>query len=93
MTQGEFASAIGMSARTLGDLERGKAADYDDDTRAAIESAVRWEPRSVERVLEGGKPRRARDNVLAQFEQAWIELSPDARRLLVLLAEGVLRDR
>jgi transcriptional regulator with XRE-family HTH domain len=53
----ELATAAGVSDRTLGDIERGKAANYQGSVRRALEFAWGWEPGDFERVLAGGEPR------------------------------------
>ncbi len=58
-TRQAFATASGLSLRTLGDIERHDRDSYDNATLATLESALGWEPGSVQNILTGGKPRTA----------------------------------
>ena len=80
-----------MSVRVLGDLERGRRANYLDSTLAAIEGSLGWAPGSCERIVAGGRPAREMDPMLSRLLDAWPRLSHDARAMLVELAERALR--
>lgn len=51
-----FAEETGLHWRMLYDIERGKRANFPDETLAAIEVAYRWQPGSIRAVLAGGEP-------------------------------------
>lgn len=91
-TQAEFAEDVGVSVRTIGNLEAGEVRQYDAQTIARLEHALGWAPGSVERVLEGGAPVVETDELLAIIRQAWPRLPVEARRLLAELAVRALRD-
>lgn len=82
-----FARAAGISRRVLDDVEKGRRDNYSDATLAAIELALGWAPGTCLRVVEGGKVRRQIDPVLARLLDVWVTLSPDARAMLVEIAE------
>ncbi|GAB1642574.1 hypothetical protein [Krasilnikovia sp. MM14-A1259] len=54
--RGDLASAVGISARVLFDIEKGRRTNYDAVTIAALEKALGWETGSVARVVAGGEP-------------------------------------
>lgn len=82
-----FARAAGVSPRVLDDVEKARRANYSETTLAAIEAALGWEPGTCLRVVQGGKVRRDVDPVLVRLLDAWTTLSPDARWMLVEIAE------
>jgi hypothetical protein len=49
-----WAEHLGISERTLGDLERGRAGG--PNTIAAVENALPWAPGSAQAILEGREP-------------------------------------
>jgi hypothetical protein len=53
-TRQAFADEIGVTAHTLGVLEKGRRVS--PDTLAAVENGLQWEPGSADLVLEGGAP-------------------------------------
>lgn len=55
-TRGDLADAVQVSARLLGDIEKGRRGNFDPATIAALESALDWETGSVRRIVEGGEP-------------------------------------
>lgn len=71
----------------LDDLEKGRRANYSEATLAAIEAALGWEPGTCRRVVEGGRVRHEVDPELMRLLDAWRVLTPDARRMLVEIAE------
>lgn len=85
-----FARHAGVSRRVVDDLERGLRTNYADRTLAAVEAGLGWAPGSLMRVVQGGKPRREVDPVLAELLDMWPQLSPDARAMLVDLAGRAL---
>lgn len=82
-----FARAAGVSRRVLDDVEKGRRDNYSEATLAAIEAALGWAPGSAMRVVQGGKVRRDADPVLVRLLDVWVTLSPDARAMLVEIAE------
>lgn len=52
----EFATATGITERTLGNLERGSSVSA--DTLAIVEDKLGWAPASSAAVLDGGEPTR-----------------------------------
>src|SRR5688500_10170750 len=55
-TRGDLASAVQVSSRLLGDIEKGRRGNFDPVTIAALEAALGWETGSVRRIVEGGEP-------------------------------------
>jgi transcriptional regulator with XRE-family HTH domain len=51
-----LADAIGVSLRTVGDIETGRRSKFDPTTIAALENGLGWETGSVLRIIEGGEP-------------------------------------
>jgi len=51
----DFATATGLSTRTLGDIERARR-QVSDASVAAIEERLGWKPGSFEAILDGGEP-------------------------------------
>lgn len=51
-----FAAHVGLSARTLGDIELGRRVSYGAGTLALIEQAFGWTPGSCLDVVSGGEP-------------------------------------
>jgi transcriptional regulator with XRE-family HTH domain len=88
-----FSRASGVSTRVLDDLERGRRSNYAESTLAAVEAALGWEPGSCLRIVQGGRPRREADPLLVRLLDAWRVLSPDARRMLVDVAERTVEGR
>lgn len=64
----EFAEAIGVSGRTLGDLIRGVRTSYHARILRKVETALGWSPGDAERILAGGEPRHADAG-------SWLDLS------------------
>jgi transcriptional regulator with XRE-family HTH domain len=54
--RGDFAQAIGVSARVVSDLENGRRGNFDPVTIAALEDVLGWETGSATRVAAGGDP-------------------------------------
>lgn len=88
-----FARAAGISPRLLGDVEKGRRTNYSDATLAAIEAALGWEPGTCLRIVQGGKVRRDIDPQMMRLLDAWRTLPPEARELLVMMAEQATRAR
>lgn len=84
-----LARAGGLSPRTLFDLRNARASQYHADTLDRLESALRWESGSVERVLRGRPPIRKQDLEWARIEQAWPDLPLSVRQLLANIAESM----
>lgn len=51
-----FAEALGISPRTLGDLETGRKDRYEASTFAKVENVLQWRTGSIQRILNGGDP-------------------------------------
>lgn len=81
-----------MSERVIDDIENGVRSNYADATLAAIEAALGWTPGTCHRIVQGGRVRREADPMLMRLLDSWRRLSPDARAMLVELAERVARD-
>lgn len=88
-----FARDAGISSRVLDDIEKGRRENYSESTLAALEAALGWAPGTCLRVVQGGRVRREADPLLVRLLDAWTVLSPDARVLLVELAERASRQR
>ncbi|MEV0149056.1 MULTISPECIES: helix-turn-helix transcriptional regulator [unclassified Nonomuraea] len=54
-TREQWAAAIGLSTRTLGDIEKGRR-PVGDATIARIEDHLGWKPGSTAAILRGGNP-------------------------------------
>lgn len=92
-TQREFSESTGLSIRIIGHLEKGDRDTYDPASRYKILRALRWEGDSIEAVVAGGKPTPIPDPLLAELHETWIDLSVDARRLIVHFAKSGLPGR
>jgi len=88
-----FARAAGISARLLGDVEKGRRDNYSDATLAAVEAALGWEAGTCLRIAQGGRVRRDVDPQMMRLLDAWRTLPPEARELLVQMAEQATRAR
>jgi transcriptional regulator with XRE-family HTH domain len=88
-----FARASGVSERVIDDIENGNRSNYLDATLAAIEAALGWAPGSCLRIVQGGRVRREHDPLLVRLLDSWRLMSPDARELLVMMAEQAARAR
>lgn len=87
-----FARVSGVSERVIDDIERGSRANYAPATLASVEAALGWTPGTCLRVVGGGRVRRDVDPSLVRLIDSWRRLSPDARAMLVDIAERALRD-
>jgi hypothetical protein len=83
----DFAWATGLSVRLISDLERGRRDNYAPETKLIIESALLWEPGSIDRIVAGGRPRQVKDAAMVRLLAAWPQLSTEAREMLADLAE------
>lgn len=52
----KFAADTGLNERLIADLENARRSSYRSTTLGAVETAYRWAPGSIDRVLEGGDP-------------------------------------
>lgn len=52
----KFAADTGLNERLISDLENARRSSFRSTTLGAVETAYRWAPGSIERVLEGGDP-------------------------------------
>lgn len=89
----DFAAECGLSVRLLGAIERGERTNISEESLAAIEAALGWEPGSSERVRAGLRPLLREDPDLTRLRELWHDLSPDARRMLLAVAEQARRSR
>jgi hypothetical protein len=80
-----------VSERVIRDIETGARHNYSDVTLASIEAALGWAPGAALRVVQGGRVQREVDPALARLLDAWRGMSPDARMLLVDIAERAVR--
>lgn len=87
----DFASAAGISTRTVDDLETGRRDNYLDTTLAAVELALGWQFGTCVRVVQGGRVVHEVDPDLARLLVLWRRLSRDARLMLVEVAERAVR--
>ena len=87
----DFAAVVGVSVRTLVDLERGLRSNFSPDTLAAVEAALGWVAGSCDRVRAGLEPRRWEDPMLTRLRILWPRMSSDARRIMLDLAEHAAR--
>lgn len=58
-SRGAFAADVGVSVRTIADVEKGRLGrrhGWDPGTIAILEDAVGWTPGSYDQVLGGGEP-------------------------------------
>ncbi len=88
-TQADFATALGVSRRTVAALERGEH-PMSDDTVAAVERVLRWEPGSIDRILAGGAPSDDNAGELRHIAAVWPNLD-ERERAIVLAVIDVLR--
>lgn len=88
-----FARAAGISPRVLDDVEKARRSNYSDATLAAIEAALGWAPGTCLRVVQGGRVRRDVDPLMVRLLDVWTTLSPDARAMLVAIAERAAQGR
>lgn len=88
MSWAELARYAGIGERTLYKIRHAEQSSYDGETLSKLESALRWEPGSAQRVLEGREPRRIPDAQLARVLHAWPDLTPAAREAVAATAEA-----
>lgn len=55
-TRSDLASAVQVTARTLGDIENGRRGNFDPVTIASLERVLGWETGSLKRIADGGEP-------------------------------------
>ncbi len=84
----ELARDARIGVRTLHDIHHGTRGNYTAEILTKLESALWWEPGSVERVLAGrGDPVRIPDPHRARIDHAWPDLPLAARAMLADLAD------
>lgn len=87
----EFALALGISLRTVGDIETGRRGRYDPRTIATLENTLGWTTGSVERIVRGGEPvlRSEADHVDPVLRRILLSNISDEHksRIMQLLAE------
>lgn len=74
-------------------MEKARRSNYSDATLAAIEAALGWAPGTCLRVVQGGRVRRDVDPLMVRLLDVWTTLSPDARAMLVAIAERAAQGR
>ncbi len=89
----DFAAQCGLGTRVISALELGERTNFSPATIAAVEDALGWEPGSADRIRAGLRPLQRDDPQLTRLRSLWPRLSPDARRMLLDLAERALEDR
>jgi transcriptional regulator with XRE-family HTH domain len=87
LTQPGFSDRYGLSVRILSDIENGARGNFDDQTKALIEAAMRWAPGSVDAVLSGAEPAARLDDAWERLSVLWPDLAPAVRRAILALAE------
>lgn len=91
-TAAALADAAGLSVRTVEIIEAGSRPWRPrDTTQAKIERALGWQPGSVERIVNGGRPRQAADPLLQRVIAAWPQLSGDDQVQMTELVERLAR--
>lgn len=85
-TRQSFSQAAGLSARTVGDIERARRDSYDVATLARIEQTLKWTPGSVQNILDGGTPTPVRP----ELDTRLVERESDDLALMSLLAQSGL---
>lgn len=86
-TRASFAQACGLGEKTVYDLEKARRANFAEETLAAIEATLGWNPGDADRVRRGLEPSRTTDPALAHLIAIWPELTPAARRHILDIAE------
>ncbi len=81
-TRAQFADDIGLTTKTLGQVERGDRPSYDRSTYATIDQALKWESGTFENLLAGrrepadlGKELMTASGVFANLYAEKIELA------------------
>lgn len=90
-TRKDFARDNDLEVRTLAAIENGERRNFTTETKAVIERALGWEIGDFDRVLNGGEPNRHYPPDLVRLMDMWAQLSAEARRMLVGMAEDALR--
>lgn len=91
-TLDDFAAAAGIGRRTLADLETGRRDTFSDQTLDRVESVLRWYPGQVRDIVAGKRRRPRYEADLQRLIDLWPVLDPGSQRMLVELAERVVRD-
>jgi transcriptional regulator with XRE-family HTH domain len=92
LTAGELAAAAGLSVRTVETIESGAHTGRPRETTLAkLERALGWQDGSVERILEGGRPRYVTDPLLERVVAVWPQLAGDDQIRVVGLVERLAR--
>jgi len=107
-TRQPFADALGISRRTLGDIETGRRDKYELNTIAALENTLKWATGSIDDILAGGEPTPIPDipttngdnatPVVAERDEALrrvmlaADLTDDQKRLIVKMLIEQKRD-
>src|SRR5690348_6711552 len=89
-TRAAFAERSGLSAKTLGEIERAERRSYDPATIATVEQALRWPPGRVEAILRADRDldrlvNQMREVKAGQAIARWVET---VRELSDLLDDG-----
>lgn len=90
-TQEDFARQLNVSASTIGNLERGRRDSYSPGFLDHVEDALGWTPGSIERTVQGGRPRDSMDPYLARVLAVWPSVQDQTKKILVEWLEAAIR--
>lgn len=90
-TQADFARRLGVSESTIGNLERGTRTSYAQGFLESVEDAIGWLHGSVERMVQGGRPREYVDPYLARVHAAWPQLEEQIKKVVTEWIENAVR--
>lgn len=82
-TQLDFAHVLSVSESTIGNLERGNRSSYSPGFLEAVEEALGWVHGSIERTVQGGRPRQHVDPYLARIHSMWPQTQEQTKKFLV----------
>lgn len=88
LSRAQFAERLGISLRTLDNIENAERDTYRRDTIVSVEAGMMWQPGSVAAVVAGGQPSPLHDGEWERLRRVWPRLPIEARRMLVALAES-----
>lgn len=86
----QFATAIGVSKRTVDRLEKAEPVAFRPRTLDRVESGLLWASGSIEDILNGGEPIYEHDKLLVELQRIWPQLDEQARTMLLALARQAL---
>lgn len=92
-TQADLADALGLTVKTVGNIERAAKANYSSSTLARLEQIFDWTSGTAEKILKTGKaPESATETAApigktwSDFEEAWDSVAVDTGRVLRVFA-------